>query len=182
VNLVRGEDGGDGEEELGTFIERLLRQDPYQDHRTRRNATGMLVWAHGSWNPDEVQSVVKVATNELNPGIADNFEVFPGIHTGNDGSKWMMILSVASKGPSVDSVSLPNTAISILSRTATIYIPVEGKTAPAEVKVNPEVAERWKQLYRRRYVDLTPPERQEYKRLAAAIRDQTGKMVFCPAA
>jgi cell division GTPase FtsZ len=182
VNAVKETEGGDGEEELGTFIERLLRQDPYQDHRTRRNAVGMLAWAHGSWNPDEVQSVVKVATDELNPGLADDFEVFPGIHTGNDGIKWMMILSVASRGPSEEPVSLPNTAISIQSRTSTIYIPVEGKTAPAEVKVDPEIAERWKRLYRRRYVDLTPPERQEYKRLAAAIRDQTGKTVFCPAA
>jgi cell division protein FtsZ len=180
LNLVKGGDDEVLEEDLKVFIQRLLRQDPYQDHRTRRNATGMLTWAHGSWNPDEVKTVIKIATDELSPEVADDLEVFPGIHVGTDGAKWMMILSVAAQGPDPDALFFENTAGSTEGRTSTIYISVEGQTAPAEVKVRPEVAERWKLLYRRRYGELTVAERQEYGRLAVAISSQTGKTVFLP--
>lgn len=177
---VRKEGEVEAEENLTVFIQRLLRQDPYQDHRARRNATGMLAWAHGKWNPDEVKSVVKVATDELNPGIADDLEVFPGIHIGNDGAKWMMILSVAAQGPDLTTVSNGNGSTHFETKTSTIYVPVEGQNAPAEVKVQPEIAERWKMLYRRRYGELTPAERREYGMLATVIGAQTGKTVFCP--
>ena len=186
LNAENCSEKANAEEDLKHFIERLLRHDPYQDHRTRKNATGMLTWAHGTWNPDEVRSIIKAATDELNPGIAEDFEVFPGIHTGNDGAKWMMILSVAAKGPVPDDLSLDNGiisgSISTDGRTATIYIPVKGKTFPTEVNVQPEVAERWKPLYRKSFSDLSLAERLEYQRLAAAISHQTGKMVSCPAA
>jgi cell division GTPase FtsZ len=181
LNVVKGGDDETLEEDLKVFIQRLLRQDPYQDHRTRRNATGMLAWAHGAWKPDEVRSVIKVATDEISPEVADDLEVFPGIHVGTDGTKWMMILSVASQGPDINVAYLEEGVASTTeSRTATIYISVEGQTAPAEVKVRPEVAERWKFLYRRRYGELTVAERQEYGRLAVAISSQTGKTVFLP--
>lgn len=180
LNITHNIDGEGGEEDLGAFINRLLRQDPYQDHRTRQNATGMLTWAHGTWNPDEVRSVIKVASDDLNPDIADDLEVFPGIHNGEDGAKWMMIMSVASRGPDLKSVYLGNGAVPAESKTATIYITVQGQTAPAEVKVIPEIAERWRLLYRRRYAELTPPERHEYTRLASAIGAQTGKLVVFP--
>jgi cell division GTPase FtsZ len=168
------------EEDLKLFIQRLLRQDPYQDHRTRRNATGMLAWAHGAWSPDEFKSVVKVASDELNPGISDDLEVFPGIHIGTDGAKWMMILSVASKGPDPGFVYTGNGAMSLAARTSTIYVPVEGQNTPVEVKVQPEVADRWRVLYRRRFEELAPKERQEFGMLVTAISSQVGKPVSCP--
>jgi cell division GTPase FtsZ len=37
----------DRDRDIREFMNRLFRQDPYQDHRTRKNATGMLAWAHG---------------------------------------------------------------------------------------------------------------------------------------
>jgi len=180
VQMIKEDEKERGEEDISTFTQRLLRHDPYQDHRARRNATGMLTWAHGSWNPDEVKSVVEVATRELNPGVAENLEVFPGINIGSDGSKWMLILSVASHGPDPDSLPHAPSLVSIESKTSTIYVPVEGQNAPAEVKVQPEVAERWKTLYRRRFVELTPAERKEYGMLAVAIGAQVGKTVFYP--
>jgi cell division GTPase FtsZ len=99
LNVVNEGTESAQEEELKAFTQRLFRHDPYQDHRTRRNASGMLAWAHGSWNPEEVKAVVRTATDELNPGIAADLEVFPGVHIGDDGAKWMMILSVAAQGP-----------------------------------------------------------------------------------
>jgi cell division GTPase FtsZ len=177
---VRDGDQDAGEEDIKMFIQRLLRQDPYQDHRTRKNATGLLAWAHGAWNPDEVRSVVQAATDELNPGAAENLEVFPGIHIGGDGQKWMMILSVAPKGPDPNSMYLGIGSVSNENRTSAIYVSVEGQSAPVEVKVLPEVAERWKLLWRKRYEELTATERQEYGRLAAVISAQTGKPVFSP--
>ena len=146
---------GASEENLQIFIQRLFRQDPYQDHRSRKNAVGVLAWAHGPWSPDEVKTVVKVTTDELNPGIAENLEVFPGIHTGTDGAKWMMILAVASKGPDAGFMQVWNGEITTKGKTCTIYIPVEGQSAPAELVVHPEVAERWKALYHKRKEDLS---------------------------
>jgi hypothetical protein len=171
---------GAADEDLQVFIQRLFRQDPYQDHRTRKNAVGVLAWAHGSWNPDEVKSVVKVTTDELNPGIAENLEVFPGIHTGSDGAKWMMILSVASKGPDSSFMQIWNGGISNKGKTCTIYIPVEGQSAPAEVVVHPEVAERWKILYHKRKEELTITELREFGMLVGALSAQAGKPVFYP--
>ena len=172
------EDSGD--EDLKIFIQRLLRQDPYQDHRTRRNATGVLAWAHGKWNPDEVKSVIKVATDELNPGIAEDLEVFPGIHIGTDGAKWMMILSVASKGPDPSLMHAGNGDQDQEGKSCTIYIPLEGQSTPAEVVVHPQVAERWKMLYHKRKDDLTFTERQEFGMLVGAMSARAGKSVFCP--
>jgi len=169
-----------GEEDLKLFIQRLLRQDPYQDHRTRRNATGVLAWAHGRWNPDEVKSVVKVATDELNPGIAEDLEVFPGIHIGSDGAKWMMILSVASIGPDPNLLHDGNGDTFHDGKAVTIYVPVEGHSTPAEVAVHPEVAERWKMLYHKRKDELTSTERQEFGMLVGAMSAQAGRSVFCP--
>ena len=202
VEPVTEGDEVDGDKTISEFMHRLFRQDPYQDHRTRKNATGMLAWVHGKWNPDEVTTVVTVATDELNPGIAENLEVFPGIHLGADGEKWMMILSVASEGPdllsganghhgirlfgnsyTVNSDSkghLTNGALPEGSETAMIYVPVEGQNAPAEVKVHPEIAERWKKVYRKHYGSLSPTERNEYGMLAMLIGSQIGKTVFCP--
>jgi cell division GTPase FtsZ len=168
------------DEELKTFIQRLLRQDPYQDHRTRRNATGVLAWAHGKWNPDEIKSVIKVATDELNPGIAEDLEVFPGIHIGTDGAKWMMILSVAAKGPDPSLMHAGNGEIIHEGKTCTIYVPLEGQSTPAEVVVHPQVAERWKMLYHKRREELSTTERQEFTMLIGALSARTGKSVFCP--
>lgn len=173
-------DPADGQEDLSNFIQRLFGQDPYQDHRSRRNATGMLAWAHGLWSPDELKTIVRVATDELNPGVAESLEVFPGIHVGNDDSKWMLVLSVAAEGPEPDNFPGTPGLVSIGSRTSTIYVPVEGQNAPAEVKVQPEIAERWKMLYHRRFGELTAAERSEYGMLATAISIQAGKTVFCP--
>jgi cell division GTPase FtsZ len=169
---------GVGEEDLQVFIQRLFRQDPYQDHRTRKNATGVLAWAHGKWNPDEVKSVIKVTTEELNLGIAEDLEVFPGIHTGTDGAKWMMILSVASKGPDSSFMNTWNGDPSFKGKTCTIYIPIEGQSTPAEVMVHPEVAERWKTLYHKRKEALTTTELQEFVSLVGSLSAQTGKPVF----
>lgn len=182
---VKEGDDGNGFHYTTDFIQRLFRQDPYQDHRSRRNATAMLTWAHGAWNPDEVVSVVRVATDELSPSVSENLEVFPGIHIGSDGEKWMMVLSVAAEGPDPNAVHHPNGsngngAYRGETRTSTIYVPVAGQAAPAEVKVQPEVAERWKRLYRRQYEDLTPAERKEYGMLATLLGSLTGKTVFCP--
>jgi cell division GTPase FtsZ len=168
------------DEDLKVFIQRLLRQDPYQDHRTRRNATGVLAWAHGKWNPDEIKSVIKVATDELNPGIAEDLEVFPGIHIGTDGAKWMMILSVASKGPDPSLMHAGNGEIIQEGKTCTIYVPLEGQSTPAEVVVHPQVAERWKMLYHKRREELSTTERQEFAMLIGALSARTGKSVFCP--
>ena len=168
------------EEDLNLFIHRLLRQDPYQDRRTRRNATGVLAWAHGKWNPDEVKSVIKVATDELNPGVAEDLEVFPGIHIGDDGAKWMMILSVAAKGPDPSLTRLGNSDWSHQEKTCIIYVPVEGQSTPAEVAVHPEVAERWKMLYHKRKEELTATERQEFGMLVGAMSAQAGKSIFYP--
>ena len=197
-------DGGevDGDKTISDFMQRLFRQDPYQDHRTRKNATGMLAWAHGKWNPDEVTTVVSVATEELNPGISENLEVFPGIHLGADNEKWMMILSVASEGPDPQSGTnghhgfrhfgnsfvvnsdakghATNAPLPEGTETAMIYVPVEGQSAPAEVKVHPEIAERWKKVYRKHYGSLSQTERNEYGMLAMLIGSQIGKTVFCP--
>ena len=186
----------DNDRVINDFMHRLFRQDPYQDHRTRKNATGMLAWAHGRWHPDEVTTVVTFATDELTPSSAENLEVFPGIHVGTDSEKWMMILSVASEGPDSGFKEIgdghhgirhiggmTNTGMSVLSPgpdAAMIYVPVEGQNAPAEVKVHPEVAERWKRLYRKHYSSLTPSERNEYGSLATLIGTQIGKTVFCP--
>jgi hypothetical protein len=168
------------DEDLKMFIQRLLRQDPYQDHRTRRNATGVLAWAHGRWNPDEIKSVIKVATDELNPGIAEDLEVFPGIHVGTDGAKWMMILSVASKGPDPSLMHAGNGELIHEGKTTTIYVPLEGQSTPAEVVVHPQVAERWKMLYHKRSEELSTTERQEFAMLIGALSARTGKPVFCP--
>jgi cell division GTPase FtsZ len=180
MNLINEGTEGLAEEDIKVFVQRLLWQDPYQDHRTRKNATGMLAWAHGAWNPEEVKAVVKVATDELNPGIAEDLEVFPGIHLGTDGAKWMMILSVASQGPDPNLLHNGFGAISHLARTATIYVPVEGQNIPAEVMVQPEIAVRWKMLYHRRFEELTPKERMEFGMLAMAISAQSGKTVLGP--
>jgi cell division GTPase FtsZ len=180
IEAVNHETDGAGKEDLQIFIQRLFRQDPYQDHRTRKNATGVLAWAHGKWNPDEVKSVIKVTTEELNPGIAEDLEVFPGIHTGTDGAKWMMILSVASKGPDSSFMNTWNGELSHKGKTCTIYIPVEGQSTPAEVMVHPEVAERWKMLYHKRKEVLTTTELQEFVMLVGALSAQAGKPVFYP--
>jgi cell division GTPase FtsZ len=180
VRSARDGERESGQEDLAVFIQRLFGQDPYQDHRSRRFATGMLAWAHGQWNPEELKTVVKIATDELNPGISDNLEVFPGIHVGNGDSKWMMVLSVAAQGPEPENPPQAHGVVSIEGRTSTIYVPIEGQNAPAEVKVQPEIAERWKMLYHRRFGELTAAERGEYGRLATAISIQAGKTVFCP--
>lgn len=138
----------------------------------------MLAWAHGIWNPDEIRSVVKVATEELNPGVAENLEVFPGIHVGTDGAKWMMILSVASVGPDSSFVNSGNVLQFHESRSSTIYVPVEGQNTPVEVKIQPDVAERWHRLYPRNFASLSPAERKEYAMLAMLIGSQTGKAVY----
>jgi cell division GTPase FtsZ len=168
------------EENIKVFIQRLLRQNPYQDHRTRKNATGILAWAHGAWNPDEVKSVVKVATDDLNPGIAEDLEVFSGIHIGTDASKWMMILSVASKGPELLFFHKGNGATTNERRTAVIYVPIEGQNRPMELMVQPTIAERWKSLYTRRFEDLTADDLQEFAMLAMVIREQSGQSVSFP--
>jgi cell division GTPase FtsZ len=175
-------DGTDAarEEDLKVFTHRLFRQDPYQDHRTRRNALGMLAWAHGVWSPEDVKSVIKIATDELNPGIASDLEVFPGIHIGSDGAKWMMILSVAAQGPDPASMHIGNGEFFLDGKSSVIYVPVEGQNTPAEVVVTPEIARRWKALYYKRSEDLTPVEKQEFTLLMEAIGERAGKSVFCP--
>jgi len=182
LQSVKEGTGGAEEEDLKVFIQRLLLQDPYQDHRTRRNATGILAWTHGAWNPDEVKSVIKVATDELNPGIADDLEVFQGIHIGTDRAKWMMILSVASKGPDPLLLHRKNGAAYHSAKTAVIYVPVEGQNTPAELMVQHEIAERWNALYHKRFEELTHTESQEFGMLATAISTQTGKKVSPPRA
>jgi cell division GTPase FtsZ len=171
-----------GEEDLEVFIQRLLCQDTYQDHRARRNATGVLAWAHGKWNPDEVKSIIGVATEELNPGIADDLEIFPGIHMGTDGAKWMMILSVASKGPESSFMNIGNGDAVHNGKAVTIYLPIEGQNTPVEVMVDPEVANRWKMLYYKRKEELSPSERHEFGILMGAMSSRAGKAVFNPKA
>jgi hypothetical protein len=134
--------------------------------------------------------------------MADSLEVFPGIHVGDDGEKWMIILSVAAEGPgqhiaptnhhgirhfgnglNANFEGKPQAVAAPLpsgAATAMIYVPVEGQNAPAEVKVHPEIAERWKRVYRKHYGSLTPSERNEYGMLATMIGAQIGKTVFCP--
>ena len=182
AKLKAVKEGAEGaeEEDLKVFIERLLLQDPYQDHRTRKNATGILAWTHGSWNPDEVKSVIKVASDDLNAGIAEDLEVFQGIHIGTDGAKWMMILSVASKSPDPLFFHKTNGTISLEARTAVVYVPVEGQNTPAEVMVHHEIAERWNALYHKRFEDLSHTESQEFGILATAISAQSGKKVSPP--
>ena len=179
TRLSTAKEGGEaeGENQIANFIRRLLREDPYQDYRSRRNATGMLAWAHGAWNPDELRAVMKAVTDELNPGIAADLEVFPGIHVGSDGEKWMMLLSVASGGPDPNSSPNGDGALYHETRASTIYVPVEGQNGPKEVRVVPEVAERWNRLYPRHFRSLSPSERQEYSTLAAQIFNQTGMRV-----
>jgi hypothetical protein len=92
----------------------------------------------------------------------------------------MMVLSVAAQGPEPENPPQAHGVVSIEGRTSTIYVPIEGQNAPAEVKVQPEIAERWKMLYHRRFGELTAAERGEYGRLATAISIQAGKTVFCP--
>jgi cell division GTPase FtsZ len=180
VEVVNQGTDGAVAEGLHTFIQRLFTQDPYQDHRSRKNATAVLAWAHGPWNPDEVKTVVKVTTDELNPGIAENLEVFPGIHTGSDGAKWMMILSVAAKGPDASFMQVWNGRMTNKGKTCTIYIPVEGQSAPVELVVHPDVAERWKILYHKRKDELTDIEMREFSMLVGALSAQAGKPVFYP--
>lgn len=180
LNVVNEGTESAQEEELKAFTQRLFRQDPYQDHRTRRNASGMLAWAHGAWNPEEVKAVVRTATDELNPGIAADLEVFPGVHIGDDGAKWMMILSVAAQGPDPAAMRIGNGELHVEGKSSVIYVPVEGQNTPAEVVVTPDIARRWKMLYYKRNEDLTPVEREEFSQLMGAICERTGKPVFCP--
>jgi cell division GTPase FtsZ len=180
LNVVNEGTESAQDEELKAFTQRLFRQDPYQDHRTRRNASGMLAWAHGAWKPEEVKAVVKTATDELNPGIAADLEVFPGIHIGDDGKKWMMILSVAAQGPDPASLRIGNGEFHVEGKSSVIYVPVEGQNTPAEVVVNLDIAKRWKMLYYKRNEELTPVEREEFNLLMEAISERAGKSVFCP--
>lgn len=175
-------EGTDGicEKNLEDFIERLFCQDPYQDHRPRRNATGILAWAHGKWNPDEVKSVIGVATEELDPDLSEDLEVFPGIHIGTDGAKWMMIMSVASKGVDSNFMDIVKVATPNDSKAVPLYIPIEGQKTPAEVLVDPEIAQRWKMLYHKRKDELTTIERQELSMMVGAMSSKTGKPVLYP--
>jgi len=126
--------------------------------------------------PDEVRSIIKAATDELNPASRRILK-FSWNHTGNDGAKWMMILSVRPR-TSPDDLSLDNGSSpdpSPPTADGDHLHPVKGKTFPTEVNVQPEVAERWKPLYRKSFSDLSLAERLEYQRLAAAISHQTAR-------
>jgi hypothetical protein len=140
----------------------------------------VLAWAHGKWNPDEVKSVIGVATEELDPDLAEDLEVFPGIHMGTDGAKWMMIMSVASKGVDSNFMDIVNVATPSGGKAVPLYIPIEGQKTPAEVLVDPEVAQRWKMLYYKRKEELTTIERQELNMMVGAMSSKTGKPVLYP--
>ncbi len=162
LNIVNEGTESAQEEELKAFTQRLFRQDPYQDHRTRRNASGMLAWAHGAWNPEEVKTVVKMVTDELNPRHCGGLGSLPRHPHRRRRAKWMMILSVAAQGPDPASLRIGNGELHIEGKSSVIYVPVEGQKSPAEVVVNPDIAKRWKMLYYKRNEELTPGEREEF--------------------
>ncbi len=180
LNIVNEGTESAQEEELKAFTQRLFRQDPYQDHRTRRNASGMLAWAHGAWNPEEVKTVVKMSPTNSIPALRRTWKSSPASTSETTGPKWMMILSVAAQGPDPASLRIGNGELHIEGKSSVIYVPVEGQKSPAEVVVNPDIAKRWKMLYYKRNEELTPGEREEFNLLMEAISERTGKSVFCP--
>lgn len=194
--------------EMEAFIDRLFQQDPYQDKSSRLNAVGMLVWAHGTWCPDELRSVILAASEDPSRGFGDRLEVFSGIHVGNDGAKWIMTLSVAEEpeaaklpddsekeelraqpAPSPIALCTGNSSTKPAVEVRTIiHLPNEGKSEPASAKVTPDLAERWNRLFPRNYLGLLPAERREYDKLVDLIHEQTGILVrpvprglLCPA-